>query len=112
MPTVLGNTAYFMDCEANYKLAKVDLSTQEKTILCDDRIDCYNVIGDYIYFQRNSDEPALCRMRTDGSDYEVIKTGVYTDINATSRYVYFKDFNTDMMYYTAIGSNAVNIFNP
>lgn len=112
MPTVVGNTVYFMDCENNYKLASVDLTTQEKTILCDDRIDCYNVVGDYIYFQRNSDDPAICRMRTDGSDYELVKPGIFTDINATSKYVYFKDYSSEMVYYTAIGSDAVNVFNP
>lgn len=112
MPTVIGNSAYFMDCDNNYKLAVADLTTQEKTILCNDRIDCYNIVGDYIYFQRNSKEPALCRMRTDGSEYEVVSPGVYTDINATSEYVYFKDFHSEVMYYTRIGSGAVNVFNP
>lgn len=98
MPTIIDDTAYFMDCNNDYELAKVNLSTGEKQILCSDRVDCYNVYGNYIYFQRSGDEPALCRIRTDGSDYQVIKEGVYHNINATSYYIYFADFFTDKVY--------------
>ncbi len=115
MPTVIdGSILYFMDCDSNYKLAKVDLTTGEKVHLSEDRIDCYNVYGDYVYFQRNStDEPAFCRMRTDGSEYEVIRTGVYHEINVTSNYVYFKDYYTDTVFYTSTnGSSSVEAFAP
>ncbi len=113
MPIVEGSIAYFMDCDNNYSLAKADLSTGEKTLLCDDRVDCYNIYGEYIYFQRSTDEPALCRMRTDGSDYTVIKTGVYTQINVTSQYVYFKDFTSGATFRVPTEGNApAELFQP
>lgn len=116
MPTVTDNesTAYFMDCDNNYTLAKVDLATQKKTTLCEDRIDWYNVYGSYIFFQ-TSDEtsPALCRIRTDGTGYEVISEGNHKNINVTSDYTYFRDFNTDQMFRIAntVGAD-VEVFDP
>lgn len=99
MPVVTdSNTLYFMDCDNNYKLARLDISTGEKTILCEDRLDSYNITGNYIYFQRSTSEPALCRIQLDGSDYTVIADGVYTDINATSTDIYFRDYTTGTMY--------------
>lgn len=114
MPTVIGNTAYFIDVDNNYSLAREDLTDNSKVTLTTDRIDCYHVYGSYIYFQRNSrTEPALCRIRTDGSDYEVIMDGVYTDINADSTYIYFRDFNSHVSYRVPVLDNsAVEIFNP
>lgn len=115
MPTITDeSTAYFMDCDNNYALAKVDLSTGEKTIICNDRIDCYNVDGDFIYFQRNdSDHPALCRVRSDGSGYEVISEGIHTNINVTSDYVYFRDFTTEQTFRAAKTSGAaVKAYSP
>lgn len=108
MPTVIDDSIlYFMDCDDNYKLTKVNLFTGEKVHLAEDRIDCYNVHGDYIYFQRNSaEDPAICRMRTDGSEYEVIRTGVYHEINVTSKYVYFKDYFNDTVFYTSTSGNG------
>lgn len=115
MPTVADETtAYFMDCDNNYAVAKVDLSTGEKTILCKDRVDWYNVFGNYIYFQRSDKEnPALCRMRTDGSEYEELVRGNHMNINATSTYVYFRDFHSIQTYRIAnTAGAAVEVFNP
>ena len=61
--------------------------------LTHDRVDCFNLAGGYIYYQKNSaDEPALKRMALDGSNVEIVASGNYTHINATSRYVYFTAF--------------------
>lgn len=100
MPTVVGGeTVYYIDCDKNYAIARADIATGEKIILAPDRVDCYNLCGDYIYFQRNDrEEPALCRMRTDGNDYEVLEEGIYTSINTTTDYVYFTDYNSELVY--------------
>lgn len=100
MPTVVDDTTvYYMDCDSRYAIARADLATGEKTILAPDRTDCYNLCGDYIYFQRNDkEEPALCRMRTDGSNYEVLVEGIHTAICTTSAYVYFVDYNSEQTY--------------
>lgn len=40
MPTVIDDTtAYFMDCDSNYAIARTDLATGEKTLLSEDRVD-------------------------------------------------------------------------
>ena len=106
MPAVIGDTIFFLDNENNYTLASTDLSGSSAiTTLSDDRIDCYNITGNYIYFQRNSTStPALCRMKTDGSDYTVIAEGNYTNI---------RDFASGVMYKTPIADPSdVEIFNP
>lgn len=108
------STIYFMDCDNNYAIARVDLITGEKTILAEDRVDWYNVYGSYIYFQRNdSEHPALCRMRTDGSDYEELASGNYMNINITSSYVYYKDFVSEQTYRIATyGGTEPELFCP
>ena len=114
MPAVIGDTLFFLDNEQNYTLTRTDLSGGAPVTLSDDRIDCYNITGDYIYFQRNSTSaPALCRMKTDGSDYTVITEGNYTNINATETDIYFRDFASGVMYKTPIADPSdVEVFNP
>ena len=111
MPIVDGNTAYYMDCSNNYCLTKVNLNTKETTVLTNERVDCFNVYGSTIYYCRNQN-PALCRMQTDGSDSEVISEGIYTDINITSQFVYFRRLNeNDTVFYTpTTGAANINTF--
>ena len=108
MPTVIDDTtAYFMDCDSNYAIARTDLVTGEKTLLSEDRVDWYNLYGDYIYFQKNdSEHPCLGFMRTDGSGYTTLFEGNFKDITITSEYVYFRDFSTDQSYCVPLGSSA------
>ena len=114
MPVKDGNNLYFMDCENDYRIAKVDLTNGEKTLVTDCRVDCYNVTGDKIFFQKNDKtNPAICCINTDGSNYQELKEGNYTAINVTSTYVYFKDFTTKTPYYTSVAAPGnVQIFNP
>lgn len=98
MPIVEGTTVYFLDCIDSYSLAKVDLTTGEKTILCTDFVEFFNIYNDTIYFQRNGSEPALCKMNRDGSNYSVIREGVFNSINIISGFIYFKDFYTEELY--------------
>lgn len=116
MPVVNNSNIFFMDCDANYALASLNLTAEKHALLTNDRIDCFNVYGDYIYFQRNGEngDAALCRMKTDGSDYQVIQTGNYTNINVTSRYVYFNEFgNDDVVFQMPTGKDTtVEVFTP
>ena len=111
MPTVIDDTtAYFMDCDSNYAIARTDLVTGEKTLLSEDRVDWYNLYGDYIYFQKNeSEHPCLGFMRTDGSGYTTLFEGNFKDITITSEYVYFRDFSTDQSYCVPLGSSAAPV---
>ena len=109
------NYLYFMDCDKNYSLARVYLPTGKKDTLVNKRIDAYNIAGDYIYYQTNDgDNSALCRVKTDGSNVETVKKVIFTDINVTSEYVYFKDFNDQSFFYMtpSKGNINVSIFKP
>ena len=114
MPVKDGNNLYFMDCENNYRIAKVNLTNGEKTLVTDCRVDCYNVAGNKIFFQKNDkNNPAICCINTDGSNYQELKAGNYTSINVTSTYVYFKDFTSEIPYYTSVDAPGnVQIFQP
>lgn len=116
MPIATNENLYYLDCEQNYALCCLTLSDNTPKILTTDRIESYNVFGDYIYFQRNNlnGDSALCSMKTDGSDYKVICTGNYVNINITNDYVYFSEFgHENVMYRTRTGGDgSISIFEP
>ena len=110
MPIAEDGYLYFLDMEENYALARVLLGTNEKKILTTERIDTYNIYGNYIYYQINDkDNPKFCRMNIDGSNPETIATGNFTDINITSAYVYFKAFGTDYPIYKTHTSGNIEV---
>ncbi len=99
-PIYHGDYIYFMDMETNYELHRYNPHTGEEEVLTTDRIDTYNVYGDMIYYQRSSEtDPALIRMRIDGSAMEVVANGVFQNINITSSYVYFNAFDEPVPVY-------------
>lgn len=116
MPSADNESIYFLDCDQNYALARLDLSAPEPVILVSDRIDAFNVYGDVIFFQRNGadESPALCRINADGSGYQEIASGNYTNINVTSQYVYFSQYgNEDVILQTPLsGDGTVSVFQP
>lgn len=115
MPIVTDDesTAYFMDCSSDYNLAKVDLTNGTKQILCDYRVDFYNICGNYIYFQTSIEDPALYRMKTDGTECELVKAGTHHDINVTSTYVYFTDYYSETVYRVPTGATSpIEPFHP
>ena len=116
MPSADNENIYFLDCLNNYSLVKLGRSQSEPVQLASDRIEYYNVCGNMIFFQRNNlnGDAALCCMRTDGSNYKVIREGNFTNINATSQYVYFSAVGEeDTIYQTPVsGSGEVSTFLP
>ncbi len=54
---------YYLDVAENYRLCRYSLSGDVVEVLTHDRVDCFNLAGGYIYYQKNSaDEPALKRV--------------------------------------------------
>ena len=99
-----------MDVSENYRLCRYSLSANTVEILTNDRVDTFNVGEQYIYYQRNSaTEPALMRMRLDGSSPEVVAEGNYSDINLTSAYAYFHEFGQDTPVYHTPVNGDVNV---
>lgn len=114
MPQITDPSIYFLDSMNHYALVRLDFATTETTTLTTDRIDTYNVYGDWIYFQRNeksNGNAALCRIHTDGTGYEVVQEGNYTDIHVTDSYVYFRSFDNETTYYMTPTNGAINITN-
>lgn len=109
-PILDGNYVYYLDVENNYRLCRYNMGSSEIQVLTEDRVDCYNLAGGYIYYQKNSEtEPALKRMHYDGSEPEIIATGNYTNINITSEYVYFQNFASPIPMYQTPTSGTINV---
>lgn len=113
--TLVGNYAYFMNIDDEYRLYRYDLSTKSSEKLTDDRVDVFNVYGNSIFYQKNNkDEQALVHMNSDGSNPQVVSYGNYTNINCTSSYTYFYEFGTSEPIYrvpTSGGTDAM-VFKP
>lgn len=109
-PTLHGQSIYFLDLEGNYELCRYNLYDDTMTLLTTDRVESFNLTGNYIYYQTvDAESPALKRMALDGSNPELVAEGVYRDINVTSEYVYFRPFDTDAMMYHTPADGAVNV---
>ena len=48
-------------------------------------------------------------MRLDGSEPEVVAQGNYQNINITSNYVYFNEYNNEVPVYRTPADGAVNV---
>lgn len=108
-----GSYIYFMDCTNDYHLTRVEKNSQEKTDISECRIDCYNVYGDYVYYQKadiDNEIYELCRKGLDASsEEEVIAEGIYCDINITSNYVYFRNFRNQDEFFQTPTNGAINV---
>lgn len=111
-PCLEGNYLYYMDVANNYRLCRYDMNQKVVEVLTNDRVDCFNVGGGYIYYQHSSSTaPALKVMGTDGSNPAVVAEGNYTNINMTSRYVYFQEFGEESsLYHSPLGSSSYSSF--
>lgn len=99
-PVYYGGHYYYMDVDNDYRLCRYFPVENSVEVLTHDRVDFFNIYGDYIYYQKNSpSEPALKRMYIDGSQVETIAEGNYSNVNTTSNYVYFTAFGADTPMY-------------
>lgn len=114
-PVKEGDYVYYMDVANNYRLCRYSLSQEIVEVLTHDRVDCFNVGGGYIYYQKNGKKDGsgaqLKCMLTDGSNVTVIAEGNYTNINMTSRYVYFQPFEDEtILYHSPLGNGYYEEF--
>ena len=115
-PTINGSTLYFLDMDDNMSLKSMPLYGGAVTTLSSERIETFNLYGEYIYYQTidesGANDYAFKRIRTDGAGEEILRSGVVKDIQLTSTYVYFRDFNSDVPIYQipTYGSGDVQIF--
>ncbi|MCM1101569.1 MAG: DUF5050 domain-containing protein [Clostridium sp.] len=112
-PVLSGDYIYYMDVSSDYRLCRYSLSERAVEILTNDRVECFNVGAGYIYYQTGGADPKLKCMQTDGSNALTVAEGIYTDINMTSQYVYFREFDSETtMYHTRFGSDMYSAFSP
>ncbi len=101
---------YYMNIPDDYSLYRYSMSGRTIQKLTDDRVDAFNVYGDYIYYQKNdAQDPALIRIMTDGSIPEIVAKGNYTNINITSQYTYFQEFGAPTPLYQTPTSGEVQV---
>ena len=109
-PIYQNDYVYYMDVENNYRLCRYSMYDNVVEVLTNDRIETFNISGNYIYFQTNSNtDPALKRMLIDGSSQEIVRSGIYENINITSEYVYFNAFGASTPVYKTSTYGAVNV---
>ncbi len=113
-PVILGEYIYFMDVSSDYRICRRPLYPQGADdgveVLTNDRADTFNVYGDFVYYQKNSQtEPELRRMRTDGSSNELVASGIFQNINVTSAYVYFSPYGVAYPVYRTPVYGPVNV---
>ena len=109
-----GDYVYYLDVANNYRLCRYSISMNVIEVLTEDRVDCFNLGGGYVYYQKNSTtEPQLKYMSTSGGESYVLAQGNYTNINMTSRYVYFQAYgDSTVTYHAPLGASTYGVFAP
>lgn len=109
-PIKVGDYVYFMDIVNDYKLCRYSFQTQEIEIITTDRVDNYNIAGNYVFYICSDPKaPALKRVSLEDNTIEIVAEGNYTDINVTSRYLYFKQFGDDYKTYHTPIAGSINV---
>lgn len=109
MPVVDGKNVYYIDVHDNYSLACYNMSSRTKLTLVPERVDMFNISDNYIYYQTAGKNPQFKRVTNTGASPEVIAEGAYCNINITSEYVYFTEFNTDTPVYKTPVNGEINV---
>lgn len=105
-----GDYIYYMDIRNNYRLCRYSLSANTVEILEKERVDCFNYYNGIIYYQVSSkSNPRLMRMNSDGTNQELVYEGIFSEINITSRYVYFSSYTDGIPTYYTPTFSPVNV---
>ena len=109
MPIIEGNFVYGIDIHDDYSLIRINLTDNTKTVLDEARTDILNITDEYVYYQTSGKTPQLKRISKSGSNMEVVADGVYNSIHATSKYIYFIEFNSNTPVYKTPTTGPVNV---
>lgn len=113
-PIVNGNDVYYIDGYTDYSIIHTNLEYDNPTYVTRDSVESYNVYGDYIYYQRfDKNGSALCMIKNDGTDFQIIQEGDFCDIHVTSQYLFFREYHSGEFYYCPRNNvNEIELFRP
>jgi len=112
-PVVHGDYIYYMNGDDNYSLWRANLASGEKQPIVPERLDCFAMDDNYIYYAfSDPNTPSLKRCTLTGGDTVVLFDGIVNSINLSSKYLYFKVYGLDdVMYHMPLnGSSPASIF--
>jgi hypothetical protein len=111
-PIFMGEYIYYIDPSDNYKIYRMNQDGSEPTLLVDKRTSTYNITnsGKYLYYQVDGTKKnGIHRLSLETMKDELLMSGDFKQINATSTYVFFKDFMDTTTY--AISADGVSTIN-
>lgn len=113
-PIISGNDVYYIDGNTNYSIIHTNLEYDNPTYITRDSVESYNIYGSYIYYQRfDKDGSALCVIKNDGTEFQIIREGNFCDIHVTSYYIFFREFYSGEIYYCSRSNpSEVELFRP
>ncbi len=100
-PIFMGNDIYYIDASDNYKIYKRNQDGSDPIKLVNKRVSTYNITnsGKYLYYQiDNGKNNGIHRLNLETMEDETLLDGNYKQINVTSYYVFFKDFDNTNTY--------------
>lgn len=109
-----GVDVYYIDGDTDCSIVHTNINFDNPSFITRDSVDAYNIYGSYIYYQRfDEDGSALCMIKNDGTEFQVLKEGDYCDIHVTSYYVFFREYHSgDMYYFPRTNPNEIEKFTP
>lgn len=91
---------YYLSMDGKYNLCRHALGSDTVEVLTTDRVDCFNVYGDIIFYSVSAGKnPALKRMHLDGAANEQVMEGVFHNINVTEEFAYFTPYDSPTPIY-------------
>lgn len=110
-----GEYLYFLSLSNKYAIGRMGLDGSDPVLIEDERCSFFNISpnGKYLFYQIDGGKHnRLCRMDLDTLESETIAEGDFNSIHVTSKYVFYKNFDTEQFYYMPIGGSQSSVFNP
>ena len=89
---------YYLDMNNDYALTKVNLVTNVRSVLTNDRVVKYNVYGNMIFYQSEDPVHEVVCMDINGNNRRSLYTGDVSTIGCTSKYTFFVDMKTNTLF--------------
>lgn len=101
MPIATNDWIYYISLEDNYKLYRIDLNGENKTLIVDEFVFTYNISpdGNKIYYQVDGgDNNRIECLDLSSMTTKTIQQGDFKEIHVTTNYIFFLDFKEINVY--------------